>query len=131
MRLLVSSLCFTLLTSHALAAADKPTISVYPKFQTAQRATVRVTVVIPRDKTNREACVDIEGENYSRSSCWEQPGEAGAYQTVIYYSDLPAGHYTAVAQIVRVKPDGSREEVNTAAFEFRIIGLGEAPDEEP
>lgn len=130
MRKLVGIIVLLMLTSRVLAA-PAITVAVYPRFQTATRATVRVTIVIPRDKRNRQACVDLEGENYSRSSCWEHVGEGGAYQTVIYYPDLPAGHYAAVAQIVREKATGGAETVPTPAFEFRIIGLGETQDEEP
>ena len=118
-----------LLAAQPLHAAPDPVrLAVYPRFQNAP-ATIRVTLVIERDASNRQACLDIEGDTgYSRSSCWEHVGDGARYQTVIYYPDLPAGHYSAIAEITRVSPKGERAVLRSLVFEFRLLGLGESPD---
>jgi hypothetical protein len=112
-------------------SADSPvTLTIYPRFSQAP-ATVRVSILIPRDPRNRQACVTIEGENYYRSSCWEHVGEGARYQTVIYYPDLPAGHYSGVVELVRETVKEGRTTVRTPVAEFRVLGVGESPDPEP
>jgi hypothetical protein len=116
-----------LLAAQPVHAADSVRLAVYPRFQNAP-ATVRVTLIIERDKDNRQACLDIEGDTgYSRSSCWEHVGDGARYQTVIYYPDLPAGRYTAVAEVTHA----DRSVVRSRVEEFRLLGLGEDPDPEP
>jgi hypothetical protein len=112
-------------------SADSPvTLTIYPRFSQAP-ATVRVSILIPRDPRNRQACVTLEGENYYRSSCWEHIGEGARYQTVIYYPDLPAGHYSAVGELAREMVKEGRTTVRTPVVEFMVLGVGESPDPEP
>ena len=116
------------LVSPAYPAVPPIKLDIYPRFQHGP-GTIRVKVLIPRDVHNRVACISIEGDTgYSRSSCWEHVGEGARYETLIYYPDLPAGHYVAQATIVRLV-DGKREEIPTPVFEFRLLGFGEEPDD--
>jgi len=119
---------FILLLSSAPAHASDPVrVSVYPRFQNAP-ATVRVTLIIEWDKDNRQACLYIEGDmGYSRNSCWEHVGEGARYQTVIYYPDLPAGRYTAIAEVTRA----DHSTVRTRVEEFRLLGMNDSNNDEP
>jgi hypothetical protein len=123
----VTTALVALLAAQPLHAADSVRLAIYPRFQNAP-ATVRVTLIIERDAANRQACIDIEGDTgYSRSSCWEHIGEGARYQTVIYYPDLPAGRYTAVAEVTRADHSTARSRLE----EFRLLGIGDTPDPEP
>jgi hypothetical protein len=121
-----------LLAAQPLPAAPDPVrLAVYPRFSNAP-GTIRVTLIIERNKDNRQACIDIEGDTgYSRSSCWEHYGDGARYQTVIYYPDLPAGRYSAVAEVTRINLKAERTVLRSQVTEFRLLGLGESEDSEP
>lgn len=112
-----------LLTLASPLTADSPiSLKVTPRFAHAP-AFVRVSLVIERHVDNRQACLDIEGENFARSSCWQHT-EGSSYQTVIEYKDLPAGHYVAQGMVLR----SGGKEFRTLPEKFRVLGLGEDPE---
>jgi hypothetical protein len=122
MRCLARIAVLLMILARPLSADTPITLKIYPAISTAP-STIRVTVVVPRDPHNRQVCLTIDGENYYRSSCWEHGGEA-PYQTVIYYADVPAGHYSAIAELTKE----GRTIVRTPLMTFRVIGMGEEPE---
>lgn len=122
---LASVILIAALTLARPLAADTPVLlNITPRFSHAP-AYVRVSLIIERHPDNRQACMAIEGENYSRSSCWDHVGDGARYQTVIDYKDLPAGHYSAQGMVLRVGGKEFRTRVET----FRVMGIGESPEE--
>lgn len=118
MRLISAVIVFLLMSMPAPI-----TVTVTPHFSHAP-AYVRVTLIINHHPDNREACLVVEGENFFRSSCWQQ-AEGSPFQTIIEYKDLPAGHYVAQATLLRV----GGKEIQTSLENFRILGSGESPEQ--
>jgi hypothetical protein len=90
-----------MLLAEPLFATTSPIALKLSQYVGFAPLTVRVSVVVPHDKDNRQVCVALEGDTgYSRSSCYEHLEDA-PLQTLIWWRDLPAGNYSAVGELTR------------------------------
>lgn len=91
------------LPAGVLANEPSSTLSVTPKFGQAPLA-VRVTARVEPAKENRVMCLELDGENFYRSSCWDIDG-GSAKTTQQVYQGLPAGAYEARLTIKRTNSE--------------------------
>ena len=106
--------CTTILDAEAPWA----TLDVSPRIS-AEPATITLLVTIPRNPQNRLLCVGYDGPQF-RLSCQEHVGLEAAYRVESTFSDLPAGEYAAMVEMVRDEGEkGRRTRVITTRFEVR------------
>lgn len=84
-----------------LSAASPVSLRVRPQIGFAP-LTVRADVSIPRDPSNREACVQLDGTMFSES-CWPLDGEKSPTVFTRFWVDLPAGEYQTRAGLRRTR----------------------------
>jgi len=111
------ALVYALKGCTTILDADTPwaTLDVTPRIST-EPATITLLVTIPRSPQNRLLCVGYDGPQF-RSSCQEHVGLEAAYRVEQAFSGLPAGEYTAVAEVVRDEEEkGGRNQLITTQF---------------
>jgi hypothetical protein len=77
------------------------------------RGAFRVIVTIERDAANRLLVTTLDGEGYLRRSTEQLDGEESARVRATVYENVPSGHYTVSAVVLR--NDGKRLVVTTEA----------------
>ena len=99
-----------------LAAAQAPSINVYPAGGIAPLA-VRVRTTIPKDASNRAACVFVVSDVGEESeSCWSLDGDRAAVTTTRFY-ELSAGEYKFGLTVER-----AAQKVETVWVKITVIG---------
>lgn len=78
-------------------------------------ATVRVTIRVEPNETNRLVCLEYDGGQWARS-CWDHVGADAPLSYRRELRNLPAGEYVAAATVVRAD-----RSYNTATVEFNIL----------
>ncbi len=118
---LASVIVLFLMLARPLSAETPITLRVYPLVSFAP-ASIRLTILVPHHPDNRSVCVSLEGDSgFSRSSCYTHEA-GGRVMTLINYPDLPAGAYSAVAEVFRAK-DGKSTSHRSVVVNFRVIGF--------
>lgn len=108
-----------LLLIFALFTLNPVTISVYPHFSLPP-ATFRITVLVPRDATNRRICWKVDGPEL-RSSCLDLAGTDARKAWQVFWDLRTPGEYEAVATLTRMVE--GREKVFTDRQPFRVLGM--------
>jgi len=80
-------------------------------------AYIRLRVRVEPDPQNRALAMGIVGDSFETSSLEQLEGDRARITRWVDYKDVPAGDYTAVAQLLRV--DGTTETVRDS---FQVIG---------
>ena len=100
----------------AITAPTAPPIVVSTRFVYGfAPASFPLRVRIEPHPENRMACLSYESDDYSRRSCW-QVEQDSAPSTFFHLRDLPAGEYTAVADLSRPP-----RTVRSAPVRFDVI----------
>ena len=91
------------LVLFAMASGPPPlAIDVYPRQQIAHaRASVRLRITVEPDDHNRRLAWTYDGENFSSGSERQLDGASAPRTITLILADLPAGHYTVIAALLR------------------------------
>lgn len=81
-------------------------------------ATVPITVAVEPGTENRMLIVEVDSEDYFRSSGVELDGEKEKRLHSVEFRSLPAGHYTLRAQVL-----SKRDVLGTASGELIVTGI--------
>ena len=77
-------------------------VDVFPRQQIAHaRASVRLRITVEPDDHNRRLAWTYDGENFSSGSERQLDGASAPRTITLVLADLPAGHYTVIAALLR------------------------------
>lgn len=107
-----------LLTIGAMFTLNPLTLSLYPPVSMAP-ATVRITVLAPRNPGNRLLCWQVDGPEF-RKSCRSLDGENAPRVWSVYWNLRTSGEYVAEAVLTRVTEGKTQTYRETQPF--RVVG---------
>lgn len=113
---LLALVLVSLAAARTGAGRDEASVKVRPAFSPAP-ATLRVTAVVDTDERNRDLTIEIDSEDFYRSSTTPLQGESGAHVIDMTFRAVPEGDYEIRSTIVR--SDGSRITRSSRA----LVGL--------
>jgi hypothetical protein len=114
----VSAACAAIIfvgTIAAAAAQDVVEIRIRGRFY-AEPATVRMTIAVRPDESNRTLVVQADGDRLFRSSEVALDGAKGERLHTVEFKNLPAGHYVLRAEV------HSSRQLRGIAEELLIVG---------
>lgn len=119
MKRLFAFLVVMLLTTALVAAEEWLSIDVNPRFSVTPirgTASVRISVMTPKNDQNRVLCFGYDGTIY-RSSCQEHVGLRAPRRVQQLFQGLPPGNYVAFAELTRETSDRkAKTQLVTTAF---------------
>lgn len=81
-------------TVYATDSPRHPDLKISaPAILGFEPATLPFTVFIEPHASHRVACVEVDGEQFYRRSCWELEGADAPRSFRFLYRDIPAGSY--------------------------------------
>lgn len=103
-----------------LTAGEVLSLRVTPYVASAP-ANVFITVTVERDEQNRELMVEIDSENYYRSSLVTLEGERAARTYLLAFQGLPRGQHQISAAVLGTR--GIRGRMSTT---LTVVGGAES-----
>ena len=116
MKIVSAALAVTIVIGTTAAAAqDVVQIRIRGRFY-AEPATVRITIAVAPDESNRTLVVQADGDRLFRSSELALDGVNGERLHTLEFKNLPAGHYVLRAEV------HSSRQLRGIAEEELIVG---------
>lgn len=104
----------------ANAKDDEASVRVRPSFSPAP-ATLRITAVVDADERNRNLVVEIDSEDFYRSSTRPLNGESAAHIHDLIFRAVPEGNYEVRSTVLR--SDGTR----VTRLSRAVVGVPDDP----
>jgi hypothetical protein len=102
------------------AAADRIALSVDPQHGFAP-LTATFTLRIVKDARNVSVCLQFESSDYERKSCWAHAGSGAPSVTKQTYRGIPAGVYTATAELLVMTAEQTIASIHATPVHFTVL----------